>query len=347
MTQKKLSIIVPVYNVAPYLERCVNSLLEQDLSVSDYEVLLINDGSTDESGQLADKLANEHENISTFHKQNGGLSSARNYGVSKARGDYIWFVDSDDYIKSGCLGGLLSFASKNNIDYVFFSIFEVFDGRKILCNYSNQPMKVVNSYELLSKHTLYFSAWCFISKRRIWADNNIRFVEGIIHEDYDSSLRLLQYCKFCSYYNGEKGLYNYIINRQGSITSVKTKERYLHSIRSWEEIILNMSQVFDKDNAYSLLMRSYAAYFKCLLINALLNSSLGFKDKTNIINALYEKKLLPTGKPIRYPAPSVVWKNLFLLLKNRFFLKLLCFFTCSKRVRDFLMKIHVFIKKSR
>ena len=97
MNQERLvSIIVPVFNVENYLKECVDSILRQDYA--DIEILLIDDGSTDNSGKLCDEYAQNYSAITAYHKQNGGLSSARNYGMYKAKGEYYCFIDSDDYI---------------------------------------------------------------------------------------------------------------------------------------------------------------------------------------------------------------------------------------------------------
>ena len=102
----KLSIIVPIYNVAPYLRKCMDSLLAQD--ILDYEIILVDDGSPDECPRICDAYAEKHSNIHVIHQENAGLSAARNTGVAKAQGDYIWFVDSDDYVEPNVLGVLMS-----------------------------------------------------------------------------------------------------------------------------------------------------------------------------------------------------------------------------------------------
>ena len=101
-----LSIIVPVYNVEAYLERCVGSLLDQDIDRSDYEIILVDDGSTDSSGTLCDRIASQEPGIRVIHKENGGLGSARNAGIRAAAAEYILFVDSDDYLEPCVLSGL-------------------------------------------------------------------------------------------------------------------------------------------------------------------------------------------------------------------------------------------------
>ena len=93
-----ISVIVPVYNIEKYLERCVNSIREQ--TYTNLEILLVDDGSTDSSGTICDKFAEEDNRVRVFHKENGGSSSARNLGIAEAKGEYLGFVDSDDYISA-------------------------------------------------------------------------------------------------------------------------------------------------------------------------------------------------------------------------------------------------------
>ena len=128
----KLSVIVPVYNVAPYLRKCVESLLKQDLSAEEYEIIFVDDGSTDGSGELCDEFASsnelESERISelgkpvirVIHQKNGGLSSARNTGLAAATGKYVEFVDSDDYLEPNVLGGLIAQCERENLDVLRF-----------------------------------------------------------------------------------------------------------------------------------------------------------------------------------------------------------------------------------
>ena len=96
--QEKISIIVPVYNVENYLERCVESILKQ--TYTNFELLLINDGSTDQSGDLCDQLVSKNENIKVFHLENAGVSNARNVGIQNSTGEWITFIDSDDFLKN-------------------------------------------------------------------------------------------------------------------------------------------------------------------------------------------------------------------------------------------------------
>ena len=103
----KISLIVPVYNVEKYIEKCLLSCLKQDIPQSDYEIIVVNDGSPDSSLAIAERIAAAATNIIIVSQKNGGLSAARNTGLKIAKGDYIWFIDSDDTIKENCLKSIV------------------------------------------------------------------------------------------------------------------------------------------------------------------------------------------------------------------------------------------------
>ena len=115
------SIIVPVYKVEKYLPKCIDSLLNQDLAESDYEIILVDDGSPDRCGQICDEYADKYANIRVIHQHNGGLSAARNAGIKIARGKYIQFVDSDDYLEPNVLGMLLKRMETDQLDILRFN----------------------------------------------------------------------------------------------------------------------------------------------------------------------------------------------------------------------------------
>lgn len=115
-----LSIIVPIYNVEPFLRKCLHSLEQQDLAPERYEVILVNDGSTDHSGELCTELAKQYENIKVIEQENQGVSAARNTGMDAARGKYMMFVDSDDYIEPDVIGRVVEVAERNQVELCFF-----------------------------------------------------------------------------------------------------------------------------------------------------------------------------------------------------------------------------------
>ena len=131
MSKIDLSIIVPVYNVEAYIAECLNSLVNQNYQ--DYEIIVVDDGSPDGSMIIADDIAKKSDKIKIMHKENGGLSSARNFGLEHASGQYIWFVDSDDRIETDCLAQLVERMKKYDLDILSFNAYHCAkNGRKRL-----------------------------------------------------------------------------------------------------------------------------------------------------------------------------------------------------------------------
>ena len=120
------SLVLPVYNVEPYIRRCVNSILEQKFD--NYEIILVDDGSTDDSGKICDELQKTSEKIRTYHKSNGGLADARNYGMDRACGKYIIFIDSDDWISEELLLFAYAHLEKSNVDVLKYGFQKVLKG---------------------------------------------------------------------------------------------------------------------------------------------------------------------------------------------------------------------------
>ena len=191
------SIILPVYNVAPYLRRCVQSVLEQDFH--DYELILVDDGSTDESGTICDRLEELHPCIRVIHKANGGLSSARNAGLEIARGEYIWWVDSDDWIAENALNILFEASAAEKPDMVKFNYVRTEGAeRPFISNaqpglYEKDDKKALLDTALLTPSRFCLSAWSYLYRRDFLAQRELSFVsERVIgSEDYLFNLQAL------------------------------------------------------------------------------------------------------------------------------------------------------------
>ena len=136
--QTCLSVVIPLYNAERYLSKCLDSLLSTD-GISDCEIILIDDGSTDRSGEIADKYKEDHPKIIVFHKENEGASSARNFGLNQAKGKYIFFCDSDDEVIPGLFSKVIKMAGQSDHDAILFAgdliAEEGFKARKKLRNY--------------------------------------------------------------------------------------------------------------------------------------------------------------------------------------------------------------------
>lgn len=194
---KKISIIVPVYNVEEYLERCISSIVTQAVSTSEYELIVVNDGSTDGSRHILEKFYKKHPFITIVDKENGGLSSARNEGLKYATGEYIFFVDSDDWIANNTLAFLLQWCTDYPVDILVFCSCEIDDeGRTNLLNSNLSPNdKVLNAEDYLCDYTARSSAWSSLFSRKMLEDSEIRFKDGFISEDDDFIVRTFSKAK--------------------------------------------------------------------------------------------------------------------------------------------------------
>ena len=222
----KLSFIVPIYNVEQYLSKCVDSLLAQDYE--DYEIILVDDGSSDGCPAICDDYAAAHENIRVIHQKNGGLSVARNVGVKAAKGEYICFVDSDDYWELNVLYGLMKQIERDNLDVLRFKYqnvnekYEVFNpykrDRRLENDYSESVTDGVSF--LNSRMNTQCYAWQFVLQRELL--NGCIFTPGIYFEDTDWTPRMLRKANRVASTNIV--VYNYL-QREGSITNAVNRSK--------------------------------------------------------------------------------------------------------------------------
>lgn len=231
--ETKISIIVPIYNVEEYLSKCIDSILSQTLT--EFELILVDDGSPDKSGEICDEYAKKDNRIKVIHKENGGVSSARNEGIKVSNGEYIGFVDPDDYIKSDMYDVLYKLCINNNSEIGICKLGREIEG-KIINKSEDIDIKELNNVEgmrELFKGILYrFSLCNKLFKKSCF--NNIEFPKGRIHEDLSTTYKLFA--------NSNKSVYTtydgYIyVKRENSILTSKYSEKRLQSFIAWSEII--------------------------------------------------------------------------------------------------------------
>lgn len=226
----RFSIIVPVYNVQDYLRECIDSILAQ--TYLDYELILIDDGSTDKSGEMCDDYATHNLNIKVIHRVNGGLSAARNTGIDAAGGDYLVFIDSDDYIAINSLDEISKSIGEGQCDVVITRLIQKYpDAEEIKNNSINQLSSDINE-EIIN--------WVFCGSENTWPapqyivskefirKKNLRFAEGYLHEDLAWTVALMAtsekfaVCTFPWYYHR--------MQRAGSITTTSKPKRVVDVI---------------------------------------------------------------------------------------------------------------------
>ena len=228
MATPKISIIVPVYNVERYLRQCIDSILAQ--TYKDFELLLIDDGSPDNSGNICDEYAQKDPRIRVFHKPNGGVSSARNMGIDNARGEYISFIDADDYVEPNFLEEMVKAMEKLDADLVCCGvrINERDDGS--ISGFSCPDREKVYDkkeglIEMFSMDSFYGWPWNKLYKTDIVKKKGLRFPEGMKYcEDRTFVVNYSVHCSKISYISS--ALYHYVYNEISAVRKPSTKKKY-------------------------------------------------------------------------------------------------------------------------
>ena len=283
----KVSVIVPIYNVEKYLEKCINSLLSQTLE--DIQIILVNDGSKDNSGNIAKEYEkNNKDRVIYVEKENGGLSDARNYGLKYATGDFIAFLDSDDYIEKNAYEEMYNKAIEENADYVECDFIWEFPN-KIRVD-KQYPYK--NKKEMLS--FVRVVAWNKLIKRQLIIDNNLEFPKGLRYEDIEFTYKLIPFVNKFAYV--DKPFIHYV-QREGSIANVQN-ERTAEIFT----VLDNVIEFYKKNNIYeeyrNELEYNYARYLLCSSLKRMCK----IKDKT-----IREKLLTESWERLNSNFPN--WKE--------------------------------------
>lgn len=319
-----ISIIVPVYNVEKYLEKCVNSIINQ--TYSNLEIILVNDGSTDNSGKLCDNLATKDPRIVVYHKENGGVSSARNLGLDKAKGEFIGFIDSDDYIDPDMYEFLYKELKKNNVDISMCGLYHVYadkkdsqvDSAEYYVMDSEQAIKMVLDSKITSVTPVnkLYSKWLF---EQIRYDISIKSAEDAL-----IMIKLLDKCNLISVTTERK---YYYFHRGNSLTTSPFSKTTLDVINVYQQ---NLELVKEKypniiDSAKRRVFWSYFYVLDSLCISSVrkdydvLFSKLLSELKSNIMfiltspNFTFKRKILFLSLLVS----ENLYKNIILKLKNR------------------------------
>ncbi len=294
---KLLSFIVPIYNSQKWLSDCLSSLLCQDIDYEEYEIICVDDGSTDNSLLIISDFKEKHPNVKVIKKSNSGVSESRNIGLANANGKYIWFVDSDDLIRENCLGFIKKLLMEYEPETVSFNVETVPEGYKSISK-KNEEFKYLKDKSLKS----YNNVWSSIISQKLIKDNNIHFLHGLKYgED-----TLFQYYIYI-YRKGENcsltiknSLYYY---RQQSESAMhhKTEGSYDKHVND----LIEMARIYSKDYNKRIVddskklnevkMRQYMAIEGALAILPKSSFSCG-----SVLKDLTEEGL--------YPFPKMFWK---------------------------------------
>lgn len=237
-----LSIIVPVYNVELYVERCLLSCLKQNISSNQYEIIVVNDGTQDNSLAIVERIANQYSNITIVSQTNAGLSAARNHGLSLASGEYVWFVDSDDWISENSLLGLCELLINNQLDVCLVSAAMNCEGRmQKRYTYSEKfQNQVMQGKVFLSSRVYQACAPFSIYRRNFLMQNKLFFMNGVYHEDSEFTPRAYYLAERVLYY--DKVLYTTYPNPLSITRSVNPKK--IFDIIKVSESLLSFSNQY-------------------------------------------------------------------------------------------------------
>ena len=277
----KFSIIIPVYNVEKYIDRCLKSIVEQNYK--NYEVIIVNDGTKDNSVEIIEKYTKKNDNFKLYNKENGGLSDARNYGLKYVTGDYLLFIDSDDYINKDLLNELNNLLQEKEYDLVKFKIRLVDDNGNFIRNEKGlETSKEISLNDIFSEEFCE-PAWTYCYNVNFWKINDFKYIKGKIHEDFGLTPEIIMRARsfyYLNYYG-----YNYV-QRENSIMTTKSVEKDIKKA-------YDMLDQFDRLISLKFENKNYIDIYKSFLANAVISKrkTLTGSVKKEYINELRKRKV--------------------------------------------------------
>ncbi|MCI8760793.1 MAG: glycosyltransferase [Clostridia bacterium] len=291
----KVSVIVPVYNVEPYLEKCIDTLVNQ--TINDIEIILVNDGSTDHSKKIIEEKVKQFPNkIVYLEKENGGLSDARNYGMPYAKGEYVAFLDSDDYVEKDMYEKMYQLAKKENSDMVECDFYWEYSNKQK----EDRGEPYQGKKEMLEK--IRVVAWNKLIKREILEESNVKFPKGYRYEDVEFTYLLIPFLEKVSFL--KRPCIHYI-QREGSISNLqneRTKEIF--------DVLEHVIKAYQKKGIYE----TYQMQLEYVYVRYAFCSS--FLRMVKIPDKIVREKLLKeTWEQVNQKFPN--WKNNEILKKHK------------------------------
>lgn len=304
----KVSIIVPVYNVENWLNKCIDSLIEQ--TYEDVEIILINDGSNDKSGEICDKYAFENKKVKVFHNDNHGLSYSRNFGIKNSNGKYIMFVDSDDYISdTNVIEKFVYILQSEKSDFIYTAYCRFEDGKDdeivetLPIDINKEEIYKISGIDtlalLINKNNYHHAAYLKICNKRFLIENKLFFKENIYHEDAEWTPKLFYYAKKISIY---KEPYYMRRMRENSIITTKNEKRITKKIKDRLNIsydLMNFFNVLQEGLTKSVITNDLIRmYWGDLMLITNLNSKDNISNCCNTVRKT--KGILRYGKERKY-----------------------------------------------
>lgn len=328
MSKSKLSIIIPMYNVENYLEKCVGSILTQNVDF-EHEIIMVNDGSTDSSLEKAKKIASQNSNIIVISQQNKGLGGARNTGITNASGEYLLFLDADDVIAEDSIQKLTKIAITNQLDILEFAVKGIEEEGRVVYSFSSKTENVMSGISYCNSVKYMNSACNKLYKRDFLIENNLFFLEKIYIEDFEFntrafalSLRIL----------ATDILGAYFLQSNNSITRNSNLEKRNKMIQDIKRVITIINQKFLENKKHKEFYNFYLEklnFLTATLFYKMLENRATYKDVISMKKELQQQNVFFINYPIHDRGKNIFRK---VLLKNIYLYPLfLLFFRILKK----------------
>lgn len=307
-----ISLIIPVYGVEKFLQKCLDSILAQ--TYKNMDIVVVDDGSIDSSGEICDEYAQKDKRIRVFHKKNGGLSDARNFGIEKSRGKYITFIDSDDYIEPDYICFLYKLISSDNYKMSICSIFNDFTKNGNIVDNGDGTFREISNVDALEMmcyhHLIDTCAYAKLFERSLF--DNVKFPKGKVFEDIGTIYLLIDQCKKINC--GFISKYHYVI-RDDSITTKKFNEAKCDLIEMTDKMASYVVRKYPKlknavkrrriyarfstinqmltikDDTYLNLRDEYISFIKDNMLSVVLDKNTPMRDKVGCLLLLIDFRL--------------------------------------------------------
>jgi glycosyltransferase involved in cell wall biosynthesis len=259
---KIISFIIPVYKVEKYIRKCLNSIYIQNVPEDNFEVIVINDGTPDNSMEIVYDFSRKHNNIKIIEQQNQGLSVARNKGLEVATGEYIWFVDSDDYLIDNSIKDLIEIILQRKVDIIVTPLNHVKEvsGETVIEKYPETLCMEKGQEIMVGKDYLFNNGdqapmQRFIMRRNFLVYHQLKFIPGIFHEDSEYGPRLLYLAD--SVFLKKNPVYNYLLRSTGSIMATLSVKNLEHIILIFDSLMAFCEQKVEKKDKLKFKAKAY------------------------------------------------------------------------------------------
>lgn len=302
----KLSILIPLYNKEKYVERCLNSLLEQDIAPKDYEIIIVDDGSKDSGPAIVQNYAENQKNIKLIRQQNQGPSAARNRCLEAASGEYLYFLDADDYLASNVLNTLVELCYQHNLEVLEFNTKQTTNDA-VTDTISQNPEKVevavMEGMDYVAKYGFRNEAWRYFVSRKLLEDSGTKFIEGTLYEDAIFTASVFLEANRMAKVNLD--IHRYVVVENSIVTSkdrthnLKFVNGMVYAVEHFYKLIkgLNTSHVNYQKVVNKIRGRQQAFVF-ALIIRTLKYRPLGFKELKRILGKLNTLESYPLDPKI-------------------------------------------------